>query len=77
MECSVALLLVVDVVTLILTSIWPLEYAWAFHFVVAPHSLIFTAVGPIVDACKKIKELEYSPPCLIIELVRQIKVRSK
>ena len=55
MECSVALLLVVDVVTLILTSIWPLEYAWAFHFVVAPHSLIFTAVGPIVDACKKSK----------------------
>ena len=51
MECSMAFLLVVDVIALILTSIWPLEYAWALHFVVAPHTLIFTTIGPIVDAC--------------------------
>ena len=53
MECTVALFFVVDVVALILTTIWPLEDARAFHFVVAPHSFIFATVGPIVDACYK------------------------
>ena len=53
MECTMTLFLVVDVVALILTTIWPLENAWAFHFVVAPHSFIFATIGPIVDACYK------------------------
>ena len=46
-----ALLLVVDVVALVLTTIWPLEDAWALHFVVAPHASIFTTVRPVVDTC--------------------------
>ena len=59
-ECAMAFLFVVDVVALVLTTIWPLEDTWAFHFVVAPHASIFTTVGPVVNACKNILESGYT-----------------
>lgn len=49
MEGALSLLLVVDVVAFVLATIGPTENAWAFHFVVAPITLVFAAIGPVVD----------------------------
>ena len=49
MEGTVAFLLVIDVVALVLAAIWPLEHAWALHFVVPPHSFVLSTIRPVVD----------------------------
>ena len=53
-----AFFLVVHVVALVLTAIWPLEHAWALHFVVAPHALVLTAIGPVVNTYGKMQCLQ-------------------
>ena len=55
MESTVAFLLVIDVVTLIFTTIWPNEDTLSFHFIVSPLSFVFTAVGPVVDTYRNKK----------------------
>ena len=45
------LFLVVDVVALVLATVWPFEDALALHFVVAPHAAVLATVGPVVDTC--------------------------
>jgi hypothetical protein len=48
---SVALLLVLNILSDILASIGPGESAPAMHFVIAPLSLVFPAVAPCVYSC--------------------------
>ena len=69
-----AFLLVVNIVALIFTTIWPLEDAGAFHFVVAPHTLVLTSIRPVVDTYN-IWQMCYTPCLIINDLVEKIKVR--
>lgn len=48
-ECAVTLFLVINVVALILATVWPFEDTLALHFVVAPHSAVLSTVGPVVN----------------------------
>ena len=48
-ECTVTLFLVINVVALILATIWPFEDTLTLHFVVAPHAAVLATVGPVVD----------------------------
>ena len=48
-EGTHAFFLVVDVFTVVLSTVRPLEYALAFHLIVLPFTLVLTAVTPIVN----------------------------
>jgi len=47
-ECSSALTLVVDELTLILLLVFPDESSFSVHFIMAPFSLVLFSIGPVI-----------------------------
>ena len=67
-EGAHALLLVVNVFTVVLSAIGPLEDARSFHLIVLPLTLILAAVAPVVDTYSEIWLLELRLQCAAILL---------
>jgi hypothetical protein len=45
-----AFFLIIDILTFVAPSIWPVEDSLAFHLVVLPLSPVLTAIRPVVHA---------------------------